>query len=112
MTLLREVPADELAKALRTALMTGPVRALDLVKRMPALFLDRGWPPMADAIAVAGGAVAMKVIGAGGTRFRLPAGVEALGTEWKELHRVAAGAPMPAVGIVEILNLHRLCEHA
>jgi hypothetical protein len=107
--LARPVSQEEYAGALLRALMVGPVRALDLIKRVPDEFKLRGWPDDPDSHAVAACAIGAYKIGAGAQRFRLPPALMAQ-PEWMDLALRSDEHKPSAVGIVEKMELRHLLE--
>jgi hypothetical protein len=67
----------------RYAFIAGPVRGLDLVKRVPEFMRKRGWPAedqdLVDVIAVA---VGLTKIGAGANPVYRPPGADAMRGAW------------------------------
>lgn len=87
-----------------SALIVGPVRALGLLKRVPELFRERGWPEHPDLVALACHAVGATKIGAGGQVLKRPAAAD--------LHERFALLPakVKAVEIVSHLDLGRMLD--
>ena len=91
---------------MRTALIIGPARALDLLDRVPALFKRRGYRIDDDRVAVATAAVSCVKLGARGQMLRIP-------PEWSESRewRFAGDAGRAAAAdVVEHLELGELLE--
>lgn len=86
----------------KRAALRGAARALGLVKRVPELMNQRGWPHAnQDLVAVLIAAVACKKLGAGAQLFRRPDAAGACGGTWLEGNKTASQ-------IVEALDLHEL----
>lgn len=101
---MRQVPREEMEAALRQALLVGPVRALQLLERVPMTFRKRGWASNEDLVAIACAAIACVFIGAGGQRFRIPSAARML-DKWNQLT-----SPAASDDIVSVLDLGRLLE--
>lgn len=91
--------------ATRYAMLAGPVRGLDLLKRVPDLLRRRGWPEDPDLVAVISAAVGLKKIGAGRTLIRRPHAAGGCGGKWP-----VDQPRMEARFIVEQLELSELTQ--
>jgi hypothetical protein len=100
---------EEFRKVTIGSLIMGPARALDLLKRVPALFKERRWPVTQDATAIAATAVGCVKLGAVGTRLRIPAELALAHPRWAECARLEDGKPTAAQVVVR-LDLQRLLE--
>jgi hypothetical protein len=91
----------------RYALIAGPVRGLDLQKRVPELMRRRRWPHEdPDLVCVIAVAVGLKKIGAGLTLIRRPPAAAGLGGLWP-----AEDGKMEARQLVERLELTELLQN-
>lgn len=108
----RNVPVQELESALLRALMVGPVRALELLRRVPEEFGNRGWPRDEDSFAVVACAIGACKINAGAQRFRLPPALLSHSAWFELAANVGEGGRLTADQIVEGMGLERLMEPA
>lgn len=93
-------------QVMRYACIAGPARGLDLHRRVPELFRQRGWPEDPDIMAVVKAAVGLKKIGAGLTVFRRPPSADALRGAWPE-----EDGKLEARQLVEKLELQELLQN-
>jgi len=106
----RIVSPEERDFALLRALMVGPVRALDLLKRVPEVFAARGWPRDEDSIAVVACAIGAAKINAGSQLFRLPPALQAHDAWFALAARHDQGGRLTADQIVEGMELQALLD--
>jgi hypothetical protein len=90
----------------RYAAIAGPVRGLDLRKRIPEIMRQRKWPHEdEDLVTVLCIAVGLKKIGAGRTLLRRPPGADGLGGLWAiERERVEARWLVEALELDELIQ--------
>lgn len=99
----RKIAIDEQKHVIIHALLAGTARATGLLKKVPELVRKRGWSDHPDLTYVLAVAVALKVIGIGGTIIRRPEYADTCGGLWPSSHwRVSAA------WIVESLDLQDL----
>lgn len=104
MTAERAVPIAEQRHAVTHALLAGTARALGLLKRVPELVRKRGWSDDPDLSYVLAAAVALKVIGAGGTLLRRPQSADACGNRWPiEKRRLTASQIVDALELGDLV---------
>ena len=108
----RNVPVQELESALLRALMVGPVRALELLRRVPEEFGNRGWPRDEDSFAVVACAIGACKINAGAQRFRLPPALLSHPAWFELAAKVGEGGRLTADQIVDGMGLEKLMEPA
>lgn len=107
----RPLDIEALRRGFLRALMVGPVRALDLIKRMPHEFKARGWPPDEEGIAVVACACGAVRLSAGDQRFRLPPGLLKHDAWFAFARRCGGGTgTVTAMEIVENMELWPLTE--
>jgi len=90
-------------EAIRYALLAGPARGLGLLKRVPELLRQRGWPHEGDLAVVCAAAVGCTKIGAGRQLLRRPREADGCGGRWP-----ADAGTLTARQIVEELELSDL----
>lgn len=105
-TIIAPVTPAQMDHAMLRALMVGPVRALDLIARIPVEFERRGWPNDPDSIAVVACAIGAAKINAGSQRFTVPPALLTV-SAWVEL---ASGGKVTADQIVDGMELQDFLE--
>ena len=101
----QEAAFEEAKYATLIPILVGPVRTLELAKRVPELFKARGWPLDQDLLAVVMAAIACRKLRAGRQLFRRPDAAGGCGGKWPE-----SDARLTAIQIVDALELVDLME--
>lgn len=105
---VRLVTPEEQKAALLKAMLVAPVRALDLLRRVPLLLKQWGWPTDADTIYIVCAWVGAYKLGAQAQRFRVPPALAKYHTWVDFLARAGTNAPMAGQVLDYFTDLQQL----
>lgn len=88
---------------LRTSLLVGSARSLDLIGRTPRLFIKRGWPCDPDVLAVVIAAVSCIALGAHSQPMKRPAAASSI-QGWPEGEQATAAEIVAGLDLRDLLK--------